>query len=98
MTAQASERTDRVFTSGLAFRPGDPVRIRVVHRERRTSVSDDGAAVDRAGRPQGWQHAARRVADGFVVNVSRTGVVSLPVVRVGPPEDEIIHRISEASL
>jgi len=38
------------------------------------------------------------VADELVVNVSRQGVVSLPVVRVGPQKNEIVGRIGEASL
>jgi hypothetical protein len=98
MTTYAPERTDSLIDTDLRFLPGDPVRIRVVHRDRRTSVTDDGAAVERAGRPEGWKDTARRIADKFVVNVSRTGVVSLPVVRVGPPEAKIIRRIAQASL
>jgi hypothetical protein len=33
----------------------------------------------------------------LVVNVTRWGVVTLPVVRVGPGEDAIVARIAEAS-
>jgi len=84
--------------TGLEYRPGDPVRVRVVHRDQRISVTDDGAAVEKAGRPPGWREAADRAADELVVNVGRHGVISLPVVRVGPPEDEIVQRIARASL
>jgi hypothetical protein len=98
VAAYAAERIDAVVETGLSFRPGDPVRIHVVHRPHRTSVSDDGAAIKRAGRPRGWVHAARRIEEESIVNVSRSGVVSLPVVRVGPPEEEIIRRIAAASL
>jgi hypothetical protein len=33
----------------------------------------------------------------LVVNVTRQGVLTLPVVRVGPGEDAIVARIAEAS-
>lgn len=95
---RTAERTDTLVDTGLEFAPGDPVRVRVVHREQRTLVSDDGAAVMRTGRVRGWPEVARRLARELVVNISRQGVVSLPVVRVGPSEAEIIHRIGEASL
>lgn len=93
-----SARTDAVVDTGLEFTPGDPVRVRVVHRDNRTLVTDDGAAVERAGRPRHWQDAAWRLDRELVVNISRRGVVSLPVVRVGPPEAEVIRRIGAASL
>ncbi len=98
MTAYAPERVDAVVETGLYFRPGDPVRVHVIHRPHRISVSDDGAAIERAGRPRLWLQAARRIEEELIVNVSRSGVVSLPVVRVGPPEEEIMRRIAEASL
>jgi hypothetical protein len=91
-------RTDAVVDTGLEYVPADPVRIHVIHRERRVTVSDDGAAVQRAGHPRGWQVVAQRLAADFVVNVSRQGVISLPVVRVGPGEETIVRRVAEASL
>lgn len=72
--------------------------IRVAHRAQRITVSDAGAAVERGGRPSGWRAAAERIADELVVNVTRQGVVTLPVVRVGPGEDVIVARIGQASL
>ena len=65
---------------------------------QRTTVTDDGGAVARAGQRPGWRAIADRLADGFVVNVTRSGVVCLPVVPVGPPEDVVVRRIGEASL
>lgn len=62
------------------------------------TVTDDGAAIERAGAPQRWRAASDRVAAEFDVNVSRHGVVSLPVVKAGPGEDAIVRRIAEASL
>jgi hypothetical protein len=87
-----------VIDSGLEYVPGDPVLVSVQHRERRTSVSDGGAAVERAGRPPGWHQAVDRVLAELDVNISRDGVVSLPVVRLGPPEERVVRRIAEASL
>jgi hypothetical protein len=91
-------RDERVVETGLEYVPGDPVRLRVVHRDRRTSVSDEGAAVERAGRPAGWRDVAERIENDLVVNVSRQGAAWLPVVTVGPSEDVVIRRIAEASL
>lgn len=91
-------RTESVIETGLEYGPRDPVRVRVVRRPHRVSVTDDGAAIVRAGRPRGWRDVAERVSQELVVNVSRNGVVSLPVVRVGPPEEEIVNRIAEASV
>lgn len=51
----------------------------------------------RSGRPRGWQEAARRVEQELAVNFSRGGAISLPVVAVGPSEEEVVHRIAEAS-
>jgi excisionase family DNA binding protein len=95
---QGTERTETVLDTGLEYVPGEPVRVRVVHREHSISVTDDGAAMAKAGHPAGWREAAERVADELVVNISRQGVVSLPVVRVGPPEEEVVTRIGTASL
>lgn len=94
----APARSDELIDTGLEYAPGDPVHVRVVRRERRISVGDDGGAVRRAGRPSGWRDALDAVADELVVNISRDGVVSLPVVRAGPGESSIVRRIGEASL
>ncbi len=97
MSALAS-RSDAVLDTGFSYVPGDPVRVHVVHRDRRITVSDEGGAVERAGRPSGWRAAADRIADELVVNITRQGVVTLPVVRVGPGLEAIVRRIAEASL
>jgi hypothetical protein len=86
-----------LIDTGFEYRPGDPVRVRVIRREHRISVTDDGAAVTKAGLPQAWP-TATDVAERLGVNVSRHGVVSLPVVPVGPCEKTTVQRIGEASL
>jgi Ankyrin repeats (many copies) len=91
------DRTERSVETGLEYGPGDPVVLRVVQR-RHLNVLDDGAAVERAGRPPGWRAVAERLADELVVNISRSGVVSLPVSRRGPGYDAIVRRIAHASL
>jgi hypothetical protein len=92
-----SDRIESTVETGFEYRPGSPVRIHVVRRGPRVSVSDDGAAFDGAGRPQRWREAARRIEHELDVNFSRSGAISLPVVRVGPPEDEVVRRIAMAS-
>jgi protein involved in polysaccharide export with SLBB domain len=87
-----------VIDSRLEYRPGDPVRVRVVRREQRTSITDDGAAIEKAGRPRRWREIADRVERASIVNVSLRGVVSLPVVGAGPGFDAVVRRIAEASL
>jgi hypothetical protein len=67
-------------------------------RRRLTWISDDGGAVARAARPPGWRAVAERIADELVVNISRAGIVSLPVVHAGPGEEAIVRRVAEASL
>jgi hypothetical protein len=91
-------RSETVIDTGLEYRPGDPVRVRLVRREHRISVTDDGAAIEKAGRPPRWREAADRVGEELDVNISQDGVISLPVVRVGPSEQTIVRRIGQASL
>jgi hypothetical protein len=89
---------ERIVETGFEYVPGDPVRVRVVRRDRRTRVTDDGGAVERTGLPPGWREVAERIADEVVVNVSRHGVISLPVSRRGPGLEALVERIGEASL
>ncbi len=98
VSAPAAGRVEETVDTGLCYRPGDPVVVRVVRRPHRVTISDDGAGARRAGRPAGWREAGERVARELDVNVSRTGAVSLPVVEVGPPETVVISRIAEASV
>jgi hypothetical protein len=84
--------------TGLDYRPGKPVRVRVIHREHRTSVTDDGGAVELAGTTRDLGRATQRVLAEFDVNVNRLGVIELPVVPIGPSEQAVVCRIAEASL
>ena len=95
-----TSREELVAGTGLEYAPGDPVLVKIVRRGRRASISDEGAAVERAGRLPGWRDVAGRVTDDLIVNVSRHGAVWLPLSPrgCGPGEEEIVHRIGEASL
>ncbi len=98
LLAAHEARTDDTVTTALAYGPGEPVTVTVTHRAQRTSVSDRGAAVERAGRPAGWFTIADQFERDRDVNVTRQGVVWLPVVAAGPGEQAVIERIAEASL
>ena len=91
-------RSEAITDTGLAYRPGEPVRLRVMRRERRLTVSDGGAALAQAGRPAGWRAIAERLERKLGVNISRAGAVWLPVVAAGPPLRAIEQRIAQASL
>jgi hypothetical protein len=91
-------RAESVIDTGLEYRPGEPVRVWIRRRERRVSVSDHGAAVEKAGGIPGWERASARVCAELDVNITRQGVVWLPVVAVGPSEQAVVGRIGRASL
>ena len=91
-------RSETITDSGLAYRPGEPVRLRVTRRGRRLTVSDEGAAVAQAGRRAGWRIVADRLERELDVNVTGPGAVWLPVVAAGPPLHAIERRIAQASL
>lgn len=94
----APVRDESLVDTGLEYRPGDPVCVWVAHRERRVSVSDHGAALQKAGAAPGWERASARVLAELDINISRAGVVCLPVVAEGPSEEEVARRIGRASL
>ena len=96
--ALPAEPEESVVNTGMEYRPGDPVRVWVRRREGRVAVSDRGAALERAAAPAGWRRACARVHAELDVNITRAGVVWLPVVAVGPSEPLVVRRIGRASL
>ncbi len=82
--------------TGRSYRSGDPVVVHVRHRGPRYVLSDDGAALDRAGKRPGWFDVAQHVvaADGF--NINRRGTVFVPAVE-GRDLDELCSRLGDAS-
>jgi ankyrin repeat protein len=97
LLARENIRTE-VVEADLRYGPADPVRVNVVHRAQRLSITDDCGAVERAGLPEGAQSVFDRIARSLDVNVQRTGEVWLPVVAAGPGEEAIAKRIADASL
>jgi len=79
-TASASwgERGQALLESGLTYGGERPVLVLARKRESRYQFTDDGAALDAAGRPAGWREVADRVAGEYIVNISRRGDVFLP--------------------
>ena len=81
----------------MQYGSGTPVQVVVKRREGRVDVSDGGIAVELAGTPPGWRDVARRIELEYCVNVSRQGIVFLPVARCFTVE-EIEERIAAASV
>ncbi len=75
---------------------GEPVRVTIRLRRRRYDLSDDGAAVARAGRPPGWREVMERQVGAGGFNVDRRGVVFVPVVE-GRDIAALATRLAEAS-
>jgi hypothetical protein len=82
--------------SGLAYRPGDPVLIEVRKRGHRYDLSDEGAAVRKAG-VRGWLPVAEAVVEREGFNVNRRGVVFVPAVE-GRDLASLAARLAETSL
>ena len=92
-------RSEQLVETGLEYRPGEPVHVRVVRRERRVSVTDDGRAVLQAGTPPRWREVVERMVErDYELNLSRRGDIRVPVVAAGPGLAPLIRRVGEASL
>jgi hypothetical protein len=98
LLATYEARAEETITTGFSYGPGEPVTVTVTHRAQRTAASDKGAAAERAGKPVGWLAIAEQLERDLNVNITRQGVVWLPVVAAGPGERAIVARIAEASL
>jgi hypothetical protein len=70
-----------LLDSGLRYGGERPVLVLARKREARYLFTDDGAALEAAGRPSGWREVADRVAGEYIVNISRDGDVFLPATR-----------------
>jgi Ankyrin repeats (many copies) len=79
--APIAQLIDEVRDSGLTYRPGRPVRIRVRVRGTQVDVDDMGGAVAVAGMPAGWHEVAERVVAELNWNVRRNGVVCMQAPR-----------------
>jgi hypothetical protein len=80
----------------LTYDGAEPVLIRVRKRGRRVDISDDGAAVRRAGVGD-WRETAERTVELEGFNVNRAGVVFVPVVE-GRDIADLAERLAATSL
>jgi hypothetical protein len=82
---------------GLAYLPGEPVRVLVRRRGVRYELGDEGRAVKVAGRPRGWHALAERIVAEDGLNVARDGRVFV-IVTEGRDMDALAARVAETSL
>lgn len=98
LARDAAAVAERVHETGLFYREGEPVRVRVRRRDRRYEITDDGRAAELAGLPPGWYEPAERlVRRELALNVSRGGVVFVPAVEGGLDVGALVRRVGEAS-
>ena len=75
LRASSGDHDEVTVNTGLSYRPGRPVSIRVRKRGSRYDITDGAAAVDLAGRGDGWLATASDTAAQTGMNVNRRGVV-----------------------
>jgi hypothetical protein len=71
---------DTTIDTGLTYRVGEPVLIRVRRRGHRYDIGDEGEAVELAGKPDGWLSETQRLVAEEGFNVNRSGVVFVPAI------------------
>jgi hypothetical protein len=72
---------ETIIETGLTYRGSRRVRIRIRRRGHRYDITDEGAAVALAGKPDGWLEALQRLIAVAGFNVNRRGVLSVPAVQ-----------------
>ena len=87
---------EALLETGAEYLPDDPILVRVRKRRIRYTIDDDGAAVEKAGRPPGWLDVAERVVRESWLNVNRRGVVFVPAVE-GRDLASLVLRIADTS-
>ena len=88
------ERGSIVIDSGLAFGDGEAVEVLVRKRLHRYVLSDQGRAVEKAGKPSGWHEAAELAC--LPMNVDRQGTVFVPAVE-GRDLEDLVVRLADSS-
>ena len=81
----------------MIYREGEPVEVRIRHREQWVELDDNGRAVELAGKPTGWLEVAERVVATEGMNVNRAGRVFVTVHERRDIED-LERRLAESSL
>ena len=93
-TLVQTERGEIVVDSGLAYGDGEAIDVLVRKRLHRYVLSDQGRAVEKAGKATGWREAAETA--GLPMNVDRQGTVFVPVVD-GRDIEDLVVRLADAS-
>jgi hypothetical protein len=75
LRASKGDHDEVTLKTGLSYRPGHLVRIRVRKRGSRYDITDGATAVNLAGRPHGWLATTTDTAARTGMNVNRRGVV-----------------------
>jgi hypothetical protein len=75
LRASSDAHDEAVLETGLPYVAGQQVCIYVRKRHGRYDLTDGAAAVNLAGRPDGWLATAADTAAGVGMNVNRRGVV-----------------------
>lgn len=71
--------------------------VRARKRGRFYHLTDDAAAAEKAGRPQGWLEVAERIVENeYWLNVNRRGAIFV-AVREDRPLEPLVARMAEAS-
>jgi hypothetical protein len=92
------ERGEARIATGLRFGDGEEVEILVRKRGRRYDLSDEGAAVRKAGvEGSDWLEVAERLVAAQGMNVNRNGVVFVPAVE-GRDLASLAVRLAETAL
>jgi hypothetical protein len=75
LRASSGDHDAVTLNTGLSYRPGHPVSIRVRKRGSRYDITDGATAVSLAGHPDAWLATASDTAARTGMNVNRRGVV-----------------------
>lgn len=89
--------TQEDVVTGRTYGTSEAVVIRVVRRDGKLTIDDDGAAVRLAGRPAGWHERADRIVGATGANVNRRGVVFVPATNEAQL-DRLVDLVATTSL
>jgi hypothetical protein len=96
LRASSSDHDEVTLDTGLSYRPGRPVSIRVRKRGNHYNITDCADAVNLAGRPDAWLATASDIAARTGMNVNRRGVVFVPGFEQRDLAD-LVMRLAECS-
>lgn len=97
MVERLGLRVTLIYVRALEWVPGEQIAIRVRRRGAWTEMDDEGEAVRRAGKPEGWFELAERIVAEEGMNVNRAGRVFV-VFGPGRDEKDIEGRLAQTAL